>query len=315
MSPAQQVRKSQVGTAQLPVEPDTEIVQGGLGGQPGLKAVQLVRALPVQPEGMVELLEDRFHDLTYPGQPAAQCFGPRGLAVGFGRRDQPGTIAVLPPLMPLLSLEALVRHIPAQSLRPQGGKPGVGSLPEGEEILGQSLVPGAGRGKAETGNDALGIDRKQQVKAFIPAQAVAPANISLSGQPAPAPAFGVPCGNAGTVQGFVEALASLQQPGQVPEESRQGLVAAPGQPVELAAPRQGGESWPQAASGVTVEVPLAAEACPLAEDGQGNHLALSQEGHGAGRAVVLGLAFEKVISHHIQYREEGVRIKHSQPLS
>ena len=58
MSPTQQVSKSQGGATQLPVEPDAEIVQGGLGGQPGLKALQLVRALPVQPEGMVELLKD-----------------------------------------------------------------------------------------------------------------------------------------------------------------------------------------------------------------------------------------------------------------
>ena len=58
-------------------------------------------------------------------------------------------------------------------------------MPEGEEILGQGLVFGAGWGKAEAGDDALGIDGKQQVEAFIPAQAVAPANISLPSQPAP----------------------------------------------------------------------------------------------------------------------------------
>ena len=136
---------------------------------------------------MVELVKDRFHDLAYAGQPAAQSLGPGGFAVAFGRRDQPGAVAVLPPLMPLPSLKALVRHIPAQSRYPQGGQPGVGSMPEGEEIPGQGLILGAGRGKAEAGDDALGIDGKQQVKAFIPAQAVAPANVSLSGQPAGAP--------------------------------------------------------------------------------------------------------------------------------
>ena len=290
MSPTQQVNKSQRGAALLPVEPDTEIVQGGLGGQPGLKAIQLVRPLPVQPEGVVELLKDRFHDLAYPSQPAAQSLGPRGLAVAFGRRDQPGAVAVLPPLMPLPSLEALIRHIPAQGRRPQGGQPGVGSMPKGEEILGQCLVLGAGRGKAEAGNDALRIYGKEQVKAFIPAQAVAPANISLSGQPpelaeGPAPAFRVPYGTPGTVQRLIEAVPSLQQAGQTAEESRQGSVATPGQPVELVAPRQGGESWPQAAGRVTVEVPFAAEGCPLAEDDQGDYLALSQGSLGTGNAT------------------------------
>ena len=314
MSPLQQVNKSQRGAALLPFEPDTEIMQGGLGGQPGLKAIQLVRALPVQPEDMVELLKEfpRF-GVSQPASGAV--LWARGSCCclwaerSAGRRSSPATAYATPgPRSPC-------PPIPAQSRCPQDGQSGVGSMPEGEEILGQSLVLGAGRGKAETGDDALGVDGKQQVKAFIPAQAVAPANISLSGQPVGTPAFRVPCGNAGTVQHFVEAVPFLQQAGQTAEESRQGSVAAPGQPVELAAPWQGGESWPQAAGGVTVEVPFAAEACPLAEDDQGDYLALSQRSLEAGSGAVLGLAFAKVISHHIQYREEGVRIHHGQPLS
>ena len=91
-------------------------------------------------------------------------------------------------------------------------------------------------------------------------------------------------------------MPSLQQAGRrlprtgygAPEEIRQGSAAAPGQPVDLAAPQQDGESWPQAAYGVTAEVPFAAEACPLAEDDQGDYLALSQGSLGAGSAVVLG---------------------------
>ena len=59
----------------------------------------------------------------------------------------------------------------------------MGSMPEVKEILGQGLVFDAGRGKAEAGDDASGIDRKQQVEAFIPTQAVAPANVGLASQP------------------------------------------------------------------------------------------------------------------------------------
>ena len=83
-------------------------------------------------------------------------------------------------------------------------------MPEGEEVFGEGLVFGAGWGKAEAGDDSLGIDRNQQVEAFIPTQAVAPANVSLPGQPTSAPAFGEPGGNAGTVQSFAEAELSLQ---------------------------------------------------------------------------------------------------------
>ena len=98
---------------------------------------------------------------------------------------------MLLPFVPLPSLEAFVRHIPAQSRRPQGGQPGVGIMPEGEEIPGQSLVLGAGRGKAETGDDTLGIDGKQQVKAFSVGKGepnTSPGGYSSQYQPASQPA-------------------------------------------------------------------------------------------------------------------------------
>ena len=81
--------------------------------------------------------------------------------------------------------------------------------------------------------------------------------------------------------------------GQAAEESRQGSVATPGQPVELAAPGKGGESRPQTAGGVTVEVPFAADARPLAEDDQGDYLALSQGSLGPGARRRWGWRLQK----------------------
>ena len=83
------------------------------------------------------------------------------------------------------------------------------------------------------------------------------------------------------------------------------------QPVELAPAGQGGKSWTQAAGGITVEVPFTTEACSLAEDNQGNHLAASQRSPGAWGRLGRGLAFAEIIHHDIEYREEGVRIGHS----
>ena len=160
MLPSKQVGKSQRWAAQLPVQPDTEIVQGGLGRHPGLKAFQLVRAFPVQPEGMVELVEDSLHHLAYPSQPSAQFFGPGIPAVALGRTDYPGSIAVSPPLCRRLALKAFVHYIPAPGWFPQSGQPGMGSMPEGEEVFGQGLVFDASWGKAEAGDDALGIGPK-----------------------------------------------------------------------------------------------------------------------------------------------------------
>ena len=258
----------------MPVEPDTEIVQGDPSRQPGLKTVQLVRTLPVQREGMVELVEDGLHDLAYPGQPAAHCFGPGIPAVAPGRTDYPGSVAVSPPLSRPPGPQSLCPLHTSLGLVPPKWATWDGGMPEGTEILGQGLVLGAGCGKAETGNAALGIDGKQQVEARIPAQPVAPANIRLTGQPTGAPAFGGPGRDTGTVQCFVDATLSSQQVHQVAGESRQGLVMVLGQPVELAPAGQYRESWPPAAGGITVEVPFTAKARPLAEDNQGNHLAL-----------------------------------------
>ncbi len=184
----------------MSIQPNTEIRQGDLSGQPGLKAVQLVRTLSVQPEGMVEFVEDGLHDLADSSQPTAPCFGPGIPTVALGRTHYPGSVAVSPPLPRCLARKALVRYLPAQGWLPHSGQPGLGSMPEGEEILGQGLVFDAGWGQAEAGDDASGIDRKQQVEACIPTQAVAPANVGLARPPASAAAFGRPGENAGTVQ-------------------------------------------------------------------------------------------------------------------
>ena len=164
MLPSKQVNESQGGAAHLSIQPNREIRQGDLSGQPGLKAVQSVRTLSVQPEGMVEFVEDGLHDLADSSQPTAQCYGPGIPAVALGRTDYPGSVAVSPPLPRCLARKALVRYLPAQDWLPHSGQPGLGSMPEGEEILGQGLVFDAGWGQAEAGADASGIDRKQQVE-------------------------------------------------------------------------------------------------------------------------------------------------------
>ena len=60
---------------------------------------------------------------------------------------------------------------------------------QGEEGLSQGLILGAGFSKAEASDHANGVDGGEQVKALIPAQTVAPANVDQTGQPASAAAF------------------------------------------------------------------------------------------------------------------------------
>lgn len=101
----------------------------------------------------------------------------------------------------------------------------------------------------------------------------------------------------------------MQQVCQVAKECCRDLAIAVGQPVELAALGKSGESWPQAAGGIATEIPFAAEAGPMAEDNQGNHLAAGQGSLGAGSGAGRGLGFAKVISRDAECREEGVRIR------
>ena len=196
----------------MPVQPDTEIVQGGLGRHPGLKALLLARAFPVQPEGMVELVEDGLHHLAHPSQPSAQFFGPGIPAVAFGRTDYPGSIAVSPPLSRRLARKAFVHYIPTPGWLPQSGQPGMGSMPEGGEVFGQGLVFDAGWGKAEAGDDALGIDRKQAASGSLH---TSPSGCSSQCQPSrPAnrrPGFWRTWWEHRNCPGLLEAALSLQQ--------------------------------------------------------------------------------------------------------
>ena len=74
--PVHQVRKGQPRPAELLIQPDTEVMQGDLGGQARLKPAELMGPLPVQAKGMKELVIDRLDDLADPGQPAPQRLGP-----------------------------------------------------------------------------------------------------------------------------------------------------------------------------------------------------------------------------------------------
>ena len=84
-----------------------------------------------------------------------------------------------------------------------------------------------------------------------------------------------------TVQGFVGTILGLEPNHQISKESNNSFIMPPHQAVELTPVGQGGESRTQAAAGVAVEASLAGETVPLAEEGQGDHLAAVQRGPGA----------------------------------
>ena len=65
------------------------------------------------------------------------------------------------------------------------------------------------------------------------------------------------------------------------------------------------------AEGITVEVPFTSETRSLTEDHQSNDLTPAQRRCGARSRSRRGLAFAKIVRHHREYREEGLRIRPS----
>ena len=121
-------------------------------------------------------------------------------------------------------------------------------------------------------NHSLGIDGNEQVESFVPAETVAPADVSLARQPARTPSLGIPGGHSRTIQSFVGAILCLHHIYQMQEEGNDGLVMVAQQPIKLAPIGQGGKGSKQSMFSVAVETSLTPKAAPLAEDGEGKEL-------------------------------------------
>ena len=74
---------------------------------------------------------------------------------------------------------------------------------EGKKRVGEQLVLRTGRAKSKARDNAHGVDREEQVNAFVPPQPMAPADMRQPRQPAGAPAFGIAGRNTGAVQGCI----------------------------------------------------------------------------------------------------------------
>ena len=111
--PVHQVCKGQSRTAELLIEPDTEVVQGELGSQAGLKATQIMRPFAIEAKRVIEFVLDSFHHLAYPRHPAAEPLRPRLRAVAFGWADHPRAVLLVSGRMVGHPRKALVHHIGA----------------------------------------------------------------------------------------------------------------------------------------------------------------------------------------------------------
>jgi hypothetical protein len=95
----------------LLIEPDAEVVQRHLRRQAGLKAARVVRTLPTEAKGLVDLVVDGLNALTAPGQPAAQTLRPGPVAMALRRASHRRPVTLPPAHGRSLPLEALITDI------------------------------------------------------------------------------------------------------------------------------------------------------------------------------------------------------------
>ena len=157
---------------------------------------------------------------------------------------------------------------------------------------------------------ACRVHRQQQMDAFIPAQAVAPADIRQAGQPARTTALGIAGRHPGAVEGFIGTALSGQELDEMQKKRHQGRVLLAELPIVLLPGGQRRKGGPEMALRIAIKAPLTAKALPLPEQGQGHHLTPAQGCLGA--RVWLGgqRGLAKVVCHHVQNSQEGVHIDH-----
>ena len=265
----------------------------------------------IEAEGMPELLIHGLDDLPYSSQPASEPLGPRHLAVALRWADDLGAIGPPPGLVEGVSLEALVDDLWPTGREAHTRQARVGRAPEGKERLRQGLIFGAGRTTAEASDHPPGVDRQEHMEAFIPAQPVAPANISPARQPSGSSALGIPGGDPGAIEGFIGTALSSQEPDEMQKKRHEGRVLLAALPIELLPGGQSREGGPEMTLGLAVKAALTAKALPLPEHRQGHHLTPAQGG--LRSRVWLGgqRGLAKVVCHNVKSRQEGVHIDHS----
>src|SRR5919112_1940130 len=310
-SPSEQVSEGQLGTTELLIEPDTKVVQRHPRRQTCSQSLKLMGPLPPQTKGVEQLVVGTLYDLADGGHPSPQMLGPGLERVSFGRMDDARPVALSPAAVVLCSFETFIGYVGARGGRSYTAKASVRLSPHSKESLRHLLIGGGGGSKAETRDDSGGICSGEQRKAFVPSQAVGPSDVGLSSKPSMSSAFTVSGGHRRTVQRLVRALLHLKKSYQVQGESLDELRVRAHQPIELGTLGKRGESICEVGLGVAVEVPLAGEARPAGEEGEGYDLARTERWVWSWLPF-WSVALAEVIDHDVECSEEGVHIEHEE---
>jgi hypothetical protein len=309
--PLKQLSKSQRSLVELQIEPDAKIMQSHLRCQTSLKASQVMRAFTSQAEGIEQLVMNRFNDLSQVGQPSAQGFGPTLFAALMWGSEQIHLIRLSKVLVRFLTGKAFISYIRPLRRTASRRQTGRGSATRRKQGRSQVLIVCAGAAKAEASNHSLGGDTQQEMKALIPPNAIAPADISLACQPAQATPFGITSHGSSAVEDFVVRLLRVQDLNQIQGEGRDLIAMAALLPIELAPIGQMRKCLTQVVLRVAVKRSFAWELHPLAKQGQRHDLASAQGRFRSGFWLFwFQLRLAKIINHDVQCCYEGFQIGH-----
>src|SRR5215211_4651014 len=262
----QEIRKVTQRPVEQGVEPLPERVGCQLGGQAGEQTAQRLRAVALQGEEVLQLRDHLLDDLPLARRPTPILFWPRppGVVLRGGRHQS--SVDLQPTPFPCQRGEALVRQV------------GVVAIFRKESIADGPLVA-VGRSQPKGGDDALRVHHQSDLEAVDPLGFGAAASEGCL--PGEEPLSACPYPHHRRDEGGVHDAVSCRGVGERlghialerPQLGRKG--AHP--PVELALGAEGREVGTQVRVSESPEVALAAEARPLGEYGERQHLALGEQ--------------------------------------
>jgi hypothetical protein len=252
-------------------------VRHDLGLQRRQQPSQRLRAVTLQREELLELAYDPFYDLAFARGPAPIGLRPPPAGVVFrGGRIRARSLNFHPKPLPLYPREALVGQV---------GSVAVGSY---EGVPYGPLVR-CRRCQTESGDYALGVYHQSHLQAVDPLGLGGAASEACLAAEEPLARSPHHRRDEGRVHHALECRRLGKLLGEGPlQEAQLGLQGSDA-PVELALGAQPREVGAQVRPCQAPEVPLAAQARPLSEDGQGKDLALGKEGGTAGAACGRGV--------------------------
>jgi hypothetical protein len=294
----------------MQIEPETKIVQRHFGSQASLKPRQGVGTFPGQAEGIQELVVDRFDDLPQAGQPAPQGFGPTDVSthlVWWSHQIDP--VLLVPPQAWPRPGKAFVGDIGAASRPATTAQLWRGRVTSRKQGSCQVLIMRTRAAKAKAGDDSLRRHAQQEVEAFVPAQAITPADICLTRQPAGPASFRIAGDSSGAIEDFVGTSLSLQQLDRKQGESRDRIPVHSLQSSELAAVRQLRKRFLQMPLSIAVKGSFTGKLHPLSKQGQRGHLASGERCQRTWFGLLrFKFRLEKIVHHHVQCSQEGIQI-------